>query len=723
MGSVMDRMSVKLRVVVGFGLVILILGSVFLSSSLRLYDLEANADQTVEKTEIVRHIDDYSEAITAQAAALRAFAFSGLETDKEAVEAGRHAAAQSREKTTAVLELGGEDKIVADIIKTGASFDDVFTGIENRLGNSADALQVVVVGIGKLGKSSASLEAFLAAQGGAEAQKIAGQLPAIVNVLSQYGVAYVAGGQPEDYTKAIEAAEGLDALVRQAQPLVRTLPRRQRSVLRFVRRDSDVVRQSLRQANATKSGLQEALVKLNLAARAVNRITTRVEKDAREQQTFALTSMVDAVSQAINSSIIGFTAGGVFAVLLALLISNSISTPLSKITSALSALAAGRKETAVPYQKRRDELGSLARAASIFKERAHELEVMAAEKAKSDLAAAEKDRKRELERAALIEKHRADEAESRQARAEVRRRQRLKMADKFEQRVLGVVEAVNAASKQVTLASNGLVANTSQTKIQVQSSYDATHEASQNVQSVAGATEELAVSFGSVGYELNESAQIAGRAVGQAAQTTDTVKGLASAADQIGVVTKLIKDIAEQTNLLALNATIEAARAGDTGKGFAVVAQEVKNLAAQSSNSAEQIGRYVETIQGVSTEASDAIGDISQTIAQMDDVTRSVVAAVEQQTSATQEIASNVHFVAESTDLVIESINIVGSAADEMQMMSHDLQGSAENLTTEAHLLDQEVRMFLEEIRGDDEDISSSNDNVSDARLHLVKSA
>lgn len=59
--------------------------------------------------------------------------------------------------------------------------------------------------------------------------------------------------------------------------------------------------------------------------------------------------------------------------------------------------------------------------------------------------------------------------------------------------------------------------------------------------------------------------------------------------ERIQQLTDQILEIADQTNLLALNASIESARAGESGKGFAVVANEISNLAAQSSKTAEEI--------------------------------------------------------------------------------------------------------------------------------------
>ncbi|HFI9802790.1 TPA: methyl-accepting chemotaxis protein [Vibrio parahaemolyticus] len=80
-------------------------------------------------------------------------------------------------------------------------------------------------------------------------------------------------------------------------------------------------------------------------------------------------------------------------------------------------------------------------------------------------------------------------------------------------------------------------------------------------------------------------------------QVTETNLALEQESRSISSILDAIAGISEQTNLLALNAAIEAARAGEHGRGFSVVADEVRILAAQTTNSAKEIQNKIESLQ------------------------------------------------------------------------------------------------------------------------------
>ena len=210
----------------------------------------------------------------------------------------------------------------------------------------------------------------------------------------------------------------------------------------------------------------------------------------------------------------------------------------------------------------------------------------------------------------------------------------------------------------------------------------ASEEASTNVQTVASAGEELFSSINEISRQVAESARISNEASEHAQQTNVQINGLAEAAQGIGEVISLINDIASQTNLLALNATIEAARAGEAGKGFAVVASEVKNLATQTGKATEDISVKIAQIQTATQQSVTAIGTITHTIGRINEISTMIASAVEEQGSATQEIARNVQEeAARGTQEVSSGISHVSQVVGETGAAATQVLSSAGELS------------------------------------------
>ena len=149
---------------------------------------------------------------------------------------------------------------------------------------------------------------------------------------------------------------------------------------------------------------------------------------------------------------------------------------------------------------------------------------------------------------------------------------------------------------------------------------------------------------------------------------------------EIGQVVKVITSIAQQTNLLALNATIEAARAGGAGKGFAVVANEVKELAKATAKATEDISHKIEAIQTDTKAAVNAIASISGVINQINEISGTIAAAVEEQNATTNEMARNVNEAAQSSGEITSNIAGVAEAAQSTTRGATDTQKASQEL-------------------------------------------
>jgi methyl-accepting chemotaxis protein len=202
--------------------------------------------------------------------------------------------------------------------------------------------------------------------------------------------------------------------------------------------------------------------------------------------------------------------------------------------------------------------------------------------------------------------------------------------------------------------------------VNIQSVHSSAEQMSQNMNAVAAAIEEMSMSINYVAGSAQEGSGIAEKAMDMSDSTTDTMNVLGKTAREIGDVTDLIKRIAGQTNLLALNATIEAASAGDAGKGFAVVANEIKELANQSAQAAEDIVIRIEESQANTEESIKAIAGITDIISKINESSLVITKSVDQQTITANEISGNVQQANTGANNIASAIAEIANGANDM---------------------------------------------------------
>ncbi|GGL16709.1 methyl-accepting chemotaxis protein [Mangrovihabitans endophyticus] len=255
--------------------------------------------------------------------------------------------------------------------------------------------------------------------------------------------------------------------------------------------------------------------------------------------------------------------------------------------------------------------------------------------------------------------------------------------------------ALGESAGDVGRTSDSLSAAASTARGDVTSAVDATNRMNEEVQALAGASEQLRASIAEIASNCTQAASVADTAVTLAGSTRTTMTRLGTASSEIGDVIGLISGIAEQTNLLALNATIESARAGEAGKGFAVVASEVKDLAQETSRATGDITTRISDIQSQATEAVEAIDRISEVIGRINEIQTSIAGAAEEQAAVTQEVSSSVHRSArESEDLRLRIDAIAGSVS-----ATDDGAGNAQRASTSLTRLGGDLRSSLAAFR------------------------
>jgi|KBSSwiStaDraftv2_1062776.scaffolds.fasta_scaffold05396_2 methyl-accepting chemotaxis protein len=211
---------------------------------------------------------------------------------------------------------------------------------------------------------------------------------------------------------------------------------------------------------------------------------------------------------------------------------------------------------------------------------------------------------------------------------------------------------------------------------------------------------------------LDESAQSLVGLSGDVEASAAAIEGLAQASEEVRTFVTLVQKLARQSKLLALNAAMEAARAGEHGHGFAVVAEEVRRLAAMSSDAAERTeqvvsgvlrgveasrstsARTVDTVRavrGVTENASRSFGEIETAVAEADGWTATIAGAATTANGLVHEMQQKLESMSAGTESFAAAMQEVAASSEEQSASTEEIAAAAATLSGAAERLSRLV--------------------------------